>query len=317
MAELINNKRDKLELLSGRYQQYLEILNYSKQTIHNYTWHLGKFIDYLVEMNIVDVGDVNTKVILDYQKHCYYFENRKGQQDTIRSQNIYLKVVKAFFKFLQEEDYLPHDPAKQVSYAKEPKSLPKIILTKQEIKKIIKQPNVKTLLGYRDRAILEVLYSTAIRRNEIRDLETKDVDYEEGYLRVNQGKGDKDRVVPLGKIACRYLENYIKGIRPEMLKKEKLKVLFISKKGNRMSKNVVGDLIEKYTRRANIKKRVTCHTFRHSCATHMVRNKAGIRHVQEMLGHKSLDTTQQYIQLTITDLKEAHKKYHPRERQKE
>jgi integrase/recombinase XerD len=308
---------ENLELLGGRYRQYLEVINRSMETVRSYTYHLRKFMAYLLEMNIRDVQDVTTKVILDYQKHCYYFENRNGCQDTIKSQNNHLKVVKDFFRFLQEEDYLAHNPAKDVVYAKEPKMLPKIILTKQEVRRIIQQPKTDTLLGYRDRIILEVFYSTGIRRDELRNLKVEDVDYEEGYLRVNQGKGDKDRVVPLGKIACRYVENYIKGVRPELSKPKRRKELFLSKWGNRMGKNTIGELVVKYARRANIKKKVTCHTFRHSCATHMVRNKASIRHVQEMLGHKSLETTQKYIQLTITDLKEAHKKYHPRERQKE
>jgi len=165
--------------------------------------------------------------------------------------------------------------------------------------------------------MLEVFYSTAIRRAELRSLNIDDADYQSGFLRVNSGKGDKDRVVPIGKIACRYLENYIKGVRPELVKGNKTKALFISKKSGRISKNLAGEMIDKYVKCSGIRKRVTCHTFRHSCATHMVRNKAGLRHMQEMLGHSSLNTTQKYIQLTIVDLKEAHRKYHPREREKE
>lgn len=307
---------ERLELLGERYRQYLEVLNRSLQTIRSYKWHLRKFFAYLLEMDMADIHEVTSKVILDYQKHLFYSENTRGRQDTIRTQNNHLKVVKDFFRFLYEEDYISHNPAKEILYAKTPQSLPKIILTKQEAKKIIQQPDVNTLLGYRDRSILELLYSTGIRRDELRNLTIEDVDYQEGYLRVNKGKGDKDRVVPLGRIACRYLENYIKGIRPEFCNSRNNSTLFLSKKGNKISKNVAGWLIEKYVKQANIKKHVTCHTFRHTCATHMVRNRANLRHVQEMLGHRSLNTTQKYIQLTITDLKEAHKKYHPRERDK-
>lgn len=317
MAEQVqNDKREKLNLLGERYRQYLEVINRSAQTIRGYKWHLSKFFNYLLEMDITDVQDVTSKIILDYQKHLFYSENTKGQQDTIRTQNNHLKVVKDFFRFLYEDDYTAHNPAKEIQYAKAPQSLPKIILTKQEAKKIIQQPDINTLIGYRDRVMLEVLYSTGIRRNELRNLKLADVDYQGGYVRVNHGKGDKDRVVPLGKIACRYIENYIKGVRIEFCKAKDNPYLFLSKKGNCISKNVVGWLIEKYAQQANLKKHVTCHTFRHSCATHMVRSRANLRHVQEILGHRSLNTTQKYIQLTITDLKEAHKKYHPRERDK-
>jgi len=309
--------KEKLELLKGRYRQYLEVLNRSPLTVKGDLFSLKEFFKYLGEMNIVDVADVSARIIQDYQKHLYYMKNNKDEQNAVSTQNNYLKAVKTFFQFLYEEDYLARNPAKDIRYAKAPKSLPKVILTKNEIKRILKQPNVKTILGYRDRVMLEIFYSTGIRRAELRSLNIDDVDYKSGFLRVNSGKGGKDRVVPMGKIACRYLENYIKGVRPELVKGNKTKALFISKKSGRISKNLAIEMIHKYTKRAGITKRVTCHTFRHSCATHMVRNKAGLRHVQEMLGHSSLNTTQKYIQLTIVDLKEAHKKYHPREREKE
>lgn len=308
--------QERLSLLGERYRQYLEVINRSVQTVRSYKWHLRKFFNYLAEIDITDVQEVTSKIVLDYQKHLFYSDNTKGRQDTIRTQNNHLKVVKDFFRFLYEEDYTAHNPAKEIAYAKEPQSLPKIILTKEEAKKIIRQPDINTILGYRDRAILELLYSTGIRRDELRNIQLEDVDYEAGFVRINKGKGNKDRVVPLGRIACKYLENYIKGVRVEFCKVKESKHLFLSKKSVRLGKNILGCLIERYTKQANLKKHVTCHTFRHTCATHMVRNRANLRHVQEMLGHKSLNTTQKYIQLTITDLKEAHRKYHPRERDK-
>ena len=172
-----------------------------------------------------------------------------------------------------------------------------------------------TLLGYRDRVIMEVFYSTGIRRKELINLKLSDVNYPQGYLRINQGKGNKDRVVPLGSIACKYLENYIKGVRPELCGHNHLEELFISRRHGPINPDSIGHLINKYRIKAGIKKRVGSHTFRHTVATHLVRNRANLRHVQEILGHKSLNTTQKYIQLTITDLKEAHRKYHPREQE--
>jgi integrase/recombinase XerD len=162
------------------------------------------------------------------------------------------------------------------------------VLTQQEARKVIETPDVKTLLGYRDRTILEVLYATGIRKSELMNLTLDDVNLEEELLRVNQGKGRRDRVVPLSGIACSFLENYIKGIRSEFLKasdaQKNTRRLFISLRGRPMSSNGVGDVVEKYGRLSRVKKRVTCHIWRHTCATHLLQNNANLRHVQENAG---------------------------------
>jgi integrase/recombinase XerD len=141
------------------------------------------------------------------------------------------------------------------------------------------------------------------------------LDTKDGYLRINLGKGKKDRVVPLGKIACQYAENYIQHVRPLLLKKDPTNShLFLSLIGNKMSKPVVAHLVTKYVKESGVKKHVSPHTFRHTCATVLLKNKANIRYVQELLGHESIETTTIYTHLTITDLKEVHKRCHPRER---
>lgn len=170
-------------------------------------------------------------------------------------------------------------------------------------------------LGYRDRAILEVLYATGIRRQELMNLQPPDADCEKGFLRVNRGKGNKDRIVPLGKIACTYVENYIKLVRIDTARKRNSPYLFLSLMGNRLSRSALRDMIIRYAKKGKINKAVTPHVFRHTCATHLIRHKANIRCVQEILGHQSLDTTQKYTQITITDLKEAHQQCHPREKE--
>jgi integrase/recombinase XerD len=164
--------------------------------------------------------------------------------------------------------------------------------------------------------LLEVLYATGVRKAELRNLTVADVNLEEELLRVNRGKGGKDRVVPLSAIACQFLENYIKAIRPELLKGRDTDKLFLSiRDGVPIGVHGIKQIINRYVRRLNLKKHVTCHLWRHSCATHLLKNNANLRHVQEMLGHKSLATTERYLRLTIADLKEAHHKFHPREQQ--
>ena len=129
-----------------------------------------------------------------------------------------MAAVKQFLRFLKEHDYIITDPASDIEYAREPKRLPRSILSPAEARKIIHAPDTKSLIGYRDRTILEVFYSTGIRKEELNNLTLSDVDYEDGFLRVNNGKGGKDRVVPVGRIACRYFENYINSVRPELVR---------------------------------------------------------------------------------------------------
>ncbi|MFA5812811.1 MAG: tyrosine-type recombinase/integrase, partial [bacterium] len=196
-----------------KYRQHLAILNYAPGTIKGHRFFLNRFFKYLAELNITELTAVTRDVAKDYQTHLYEELNKKGEPNSVFHQNNNLKAVKAFFRFLCENKYLAGDPAKDITYAKTPKRLPRSILSGPEAKKVIHAPDTKTALGYRDRTILEVLYSSGIRRQEVINLLLTDVDYHEGYVRVNSGKGDKDRVVPLGKIACRYIENYVKAVR--------------------------------------------------------------------------------------------------------
>ena len=306
-----------LQALADKYRRNLAILIYSPNTVKGYLFYLNRFFRYLEEVSISEITAVTRDTVRDYQIHLYEELNRKGEPNSVFAQNNALKVVKSFFRFLGAEGYLPGDPAKGVAYAKVPKRLPRSILTQAEMKRLLHVPNTGTVVGYRDRALLEVLYSTGIRKEEINGLLLQDVDCQGGFVRVNSGKGGKDRVVPLGKIACRYLENYIKAVRPSLIRDPYENHLFLSLRGKRLSKNVVWGIVKRYTRKTGIKKIISPHTFRHTCATLMLRNRANIRHIQEMLGHASLNSTQVYASVSITDLKEVHARCHPRERDRE
>jgi integrase/recombinase XerD len=305
-----------LTAYAEKYVERMKVLNYSPRTIEGRRYDLFKFFRFLGEMGISDITTVTRELIRDYQTHLYEETNRQGEPFTVGSRNNNLKVAKLFFRFLKEEDYLAQDPSRDVPYAKVSKRLPRSILTKQEVRKLLRAPDTHSLMGYRDRAMLEVFYSTGLRNSELGALKVEDVDTDEGFLRVNLGKGGKDRVVPLGKIACRYVENYVKAVRPHLTKDQANRYLFLSLRGNRMGRIVIAQNIRRYARRAKLQKSVTAHTLRHTCATQMMRNKANLRHIQELLGHACLTTTQVYTSVTIAELKEAHKKYHPRERER-
>jgi integrase/recombinase XerD len=307
-----------MEALRDKYRDYLSVLNYAKKTVISHVFYLNRFFAWLRGVGINEIGGVTRDIVRDYQTHLFEEINaHTGRPNAVTYQNMSLQAVKSFFRFLVENDYLVGDPAKSVPYAKAPQRLPRSILTQSEAKKVLHAPDTKTVLGYRDRTILEVLYSTGIRKEELNNLLLTDIDYNDGIIRINQGKGKKDRVVPMGKIACRYLENYIKGVRPSLIKDPYNNHLFLSLRGNRLSKNMVWEIVKSYTKKAKIKKTISPHSFRHTCATLMLRNKANIRHIQELLGHASLDSTQVYASVSITDLKEVHSRCHPRERDKE
>ena len=206
------------------------------------------------------------------------------------------------------------DPGKELHYAREPQTLPRNVLTVPEARRIIESTDVRTVIGYRDRTILEVLYSTGIRKSELQNLTLADVNLGEGLLRVNGGKGAKDRVVPLTEVSAQFLESYINAIRAQLIGKQASERLFISMRGRPMGKTSIDHLMAKYARLGKVKKHVTSHLWRHTCATHLIQNKANLRLVQELLGHRNLSTTERYLHLTITDLKEAHRKHHPREK---
>jgi len=309
-----NKSGQVFDLLLSRYRQQLELLNYSTRTWQTRSSYLRGFTRFLDEVKITEVQAITAPVLADFQRWLFYQPTVHGTARATVTLNRTLTAVRGFFRFLKQEGYIGRDPTEEIEFAREPQRLPRNILTPQEARKIVETPDTSTHVGYRDRVILEVLYATGIRKLELMNLVLDDVNLEEELLRINGGKGAKDRVVPLSRVACSFLESYVKGVRPELLGKKTSNRLFVSMRGNPIARNSLGAVVEKYARLARVKKHVTCHLWRHSCATHLLKNKANLRHVQEILGHRSLATTERYLSLTITDLKEAHAKCHPRER---
>ena len=311
-----NRAGTSIESAIQEYLKSLKVQNLAARTIKDADWRLGKFTAYLESRGITGITGITKEVVVSYRIEQYERINQMGRPNSVRHQNMLLGTVKQLTRWLWECDYIVSDPAKDIRYAKQPKSLPRGILTPTEARKILHAPDTKSVLGYRDRTILELLYSTGMRKDELVRLTLDDVDYNDGFLRVF-GKGRKERMVPLGRIACRYLENYIKSVRPELIRDPYEKTVFLSLRHKPLSKNMVWELTKRHARKAKITKNVHPHTFRHTCATQMLRNKAHIRAVQELLGHESLDSTQVYTHVSITDLKEIHKSCHPREKDKE
>jgi len=303
--------------LSG-FTEHLKVKNYSPASIAVYTEHLPGLFAHLAEQGIADVKRVSRDHLQSYQLRImeHTSERTKGKYSvgTICTKT---RSMKRFFKYLEDSGVILIDPAEHIREPKVEKRLPRTILSEDEVRKILAAPRLGTINGLRARAMLEVLYSTGIRLEELINLTIFDCDLQGGLIRV-KGKFSKDRVVPLGKHAVKFLKEYITRVRPGQTKKNKaLRNLFVSRFSGPLSKQVIEIMVRDYAKKAGIKKKVTPHTFRHTFATDLIRNGADIIAVRDMLGHSYLSATNIYIRVAGTEVKRTHSMSHPRERDKE
>ena len=304
-----------LKTLMQKFINYEKVKGKSESTISQYYKDLKIFFDFLDNKGISGIAHVTKRVILDYYTFLLTYKGIRGKGVTSSTRAHLLLSLKIFFKFLARFDYIPNDPAQDVESIREDRHLPKDFMYEKEMERVLEKPNTKEPLGLRDKALLEVLYSTGIRKNELCQLNLSDIDYHEGMLRVNHPKGGTSyqRVIPIGEIALGYIKLYLNKARPSLENGHATQALFLSYKGSRLGKDAPLAIVKKYSFQAGIRKNITAHSFRISCATLMLRNNAGLRHVQEQLGHRRITSTQVYTRLCPLDLKTVHKKCHPRE----
>jgi integrase/recombinase XerD len=287
----------------ARIEQYLadlRVRNYSPETVDHHRIAFKKWVAFCSAQGIQDVGEVTPKHLRLFQVYLYEMRKKDGKPYQVATQNGTLEVVRCLFKWAFREDLIGADPAKSIQYAKEPKRLIRTILTSTEVKRMLNAPAVDTVLGYRDRTLLECLYSTMGRRGDLARLKVADLDFEHGVVTFRQGKGAKDRAVPMGKVAARYLLHYVRHIRPRLARK-------------RLSRSMPWFIVKKHAAAAGIAKNVFPHCFRATGLTHMLRNNANPRHLMEIAGHASMEALNSYLAVEITDLKETHARCHPRE----
>jgi len=295
------------------YIQYLNGAGRSFYTIKNTRSVLHNFAVFLEGQNINTVEELNADVLEEYQQDLAFHITATGRMLSLRTQCFMLGAIKSFTKYLKSKDYLLTDPGEMIKLPKKPRRLPKVILNIQDVKKLIEAPDTHTNRGYRNRVIVEILYDTAIRRSEVSNIQLNDLDLDAGFIKI-KGKGNKERVVPVSQRVCGLVKNYILSVRPCFAKDKDEDYLFLNRWGKKMDPNGIWAVVKRCSSLSKIKKNISTHTLRHTCATHMLKNGAPIRHLQEMLGHESLESTQIYTHVTINDLKEVHKKYHPSER---
>ena len=276
----------------------------SNNTIISYREDLNKYLDFIKDSNIDALSKISKNNITSFML------NQKDKGIAANSIARRLAAIRMFHRFLARERILKEDPSTLIDSPKLWKRVPDT-LTLNEVEALIAQPDVRSPQGVRDRAILETLYATGMRVSEAVTLKKDNVNLDIGFLRCI-GKGDKERVIPLGKKAIASISRYLEVSRPKLLKEGKSEFLFVSRFGKMISRQSFWKIIKKYAKSARINKSMKPHTLRHSFATHLLERGADLRSVQEMLGHSNISTTQIYTHINKDRLKIVHKQFHPR-----
>ncbi|WP_416687756.1 site-specific tyrosine recombinase XerD [Candidatus Pseudothioglobus sp. Uisw_041] len=273
----------------------------SKNTLSAYRSDLKIFSKWLNNISLIDV---DKKQIQDY------FSYRKDSNISASTQSRMLTCLHSFYQFLSDKKNLKIDPTEQLDYPKLEKKLP-IFLNVQEVEHLLEAPNSKSLFGQRDRAMLELLYSCGLRVSELINLSYHNINLKDEFIRIH-GKGNKERLLPMGEIAIDYLTKYELNSRPALLKNGQSDSYFLSNRGRAMSRQNFFYIIKDYASKAGIDKPLSPHSLRHAFATHLVQKGADLRSVQLMLGHSDISSTQLYTHIQNAQLKAQHQKHHPR-----
>lgn len=296
-------------MLDKLVDDYINFILVEKRVSHNtvdaYSHDLRRYIDYLYRLGVGDLQDVSSEDVVSYLA-----ELRKSNiaPNTI---NRKLAAIRGFYKFLIREGRLGENPVANIGLAKVWMRLPDT-LSKEEVEQILSQPDASSPMSIRDRAMLELLYAAGLRVSELVNLNISNINWQVGYL-VAVGKGNKERIIPIGNMAYKWLTKYIDEARPQLLKgKTSTDILFTNRFGKKLSRQGFWKIVRQYACRAGLLKKIHPHTFRHSFASHLLEGGADLRSVQTMLGHADISTTQIYTHITREKLKEIHRKYHPR-----
>ena len=301
----------------NKFLEWMRVTNYSERTVDNRDLYLTYFIRWAYERGVERPNEVTKPVLERYQRYMYHYRKKNGDPLSFRSQYSRLVPIRAWFKWLTRENHILYNPASELDLPRLEHRLPKHVLTVAEAEQVIAQAPVGTGVGIRDRSILETLYSTGMRRMEIIHLRQYDLDVDRGTIMIRQGKGKKDRMVPIGERALAWVDKYLHDVRPTLVAGTSASdILFLTHLGEPFTPNRMTSLVRGYVNAADTGKKGSCHLFRHTMATLMLENGADVRYIQAMLGHVKLETTQIYTQVSIKKLKEIHTATHPAKMQR-
>ncbi len=301
-----------LESLFRQRLRWLEVKNYSEGTLEREEVAFEKFMKWCQLRDVNSPQEVTASVLQGYQRHLHHQRSQDGKPWSIAYQHLLLGAVNRAFSWARKQGFVRVNPAQGMELPKLPQTLPKDVLTIDQMELVLKLPDISTPVGLRDRAFLEVLYATAGRRTELLNLKPFDLDRNREVMWIRQGKGRKDRVIPISERALEWVDKYEKEAREKfLLKNPQAEHLFLSQKGKRWSENGCNERIGHYLSTAFPEVSGNSHLFRHSVATALLESGCDLRTIQELLGHASLSTTQRYLKLETGHLKAMYKKYHP------
>ena len=304
------------EVWRRKFDASMQMAGWSDKTREGYGCGLRRFFEYLLSEAVDDLAHVTREVLEGYRAHVFYAEF-KGRRLSVQTQCGRLAAVKAFFRFLYRQKVLVSNPAEGLELPRSRRPI-RPQLSIQEVEALLSTPNVSTPIGLRDRAVMEVLYTTAIRNAELRHVHLDDIHRDRAQLRIRCGKGGDGRLVPLGDVALHWLLRYLEYGRPQLLERQRtpraVTEVFLTRRGIPLTANIASRLVVVAAERAHLGPHVTPHLLRYACATHMLANGAGIRHIQELLGHRSADSTRFYARVDTTELRRVQDQFHPRSR---
>tara|TARA_B100001971_G_scaffold204780_1_gene221341 strand:+ start:1898 stop:2800 length:903 start_codon:yes stop_codon:yes gene_type:complete len=289
----------------------MAVVNFAPRTIEARGKDLQAFFQWCQERELVRADAITKPILEAYQRHLYRHRKANGKPLGFTTQQSRLISIKAYFKWLTRQNHIPSNPASELELPRTERRLPMTPLTIREVETILIQPDLSDPIDVRDRALLETLYSTGIRRMEVVGLQLDDVLIEKGAIMVRQGKGRTDRVTPIGGRALQWIERYCDDVRPRLMMEPHERSLFLSLYGEALSADYLTRLVGQYVKKADIGRTGSCHLFRHACATLMLENGADMCYVQSMLGHDCIASTQVYTELSIRQLKKVHAMTHP------
>ena len=297
--------------LMNEYLAWMGAQNFSGDTVTTRRTTIGYFLEWCVERGLDTPAEVTRPVLERYQRWLYQYRKNNGEPLTFRTQNTRLRALKGWFRWLARQNHILHNPASELLLPRLENRLPKHILSVEEAEAVLAGPDVSSVEGLRDRAILETFYSTGMRRMEVANLKVYDIDRERGTVMIRQGKGKKDRHIPIGERALSWIAKYMATARPELLAASDDGTVFLDAMGQAFDRVRLTTMVRGYIREAKTGKQGGCHLFRHTVATLMLENGADIRVIQEMLGHSKLTTTEMYTRVSIKLLKQVYEATHP------
>jgi integrase/recombinase XerD len=300
-----------MRALLEQYLAWIEAQNFSADTVTTRRACLGYFLDWCHDRALENPAEITRPILERYQRALYHYRKKNGDPLTFRTQNQRLRAIKGWFRWLARQNYILHNPASELLLPRLENRLPKYILTAEEAEQVVEQPDITTPTGLRDRAILETFYSTGMRRMEVANLKLYDIDADRGVVMIRQGKGKKDRFIPIGERALKWINKYVGEARPKLLGSVEDGTVFLTNLGEPFQRAHLTTLVRGYLAKSKIGKMGGCHLWRHTVATLMLENGADIRVIQEMLGHAKLATTELYTRVSINLLKQVYLATHP------